>query len=157
MHLEYKQYTIFTTLIIFFFFNTEAGEELRVQIFHFDDSGDDLIYKGSEILPPNANHSNSSATAYSLNFLNEKISLSFNVTVKIFCDDGYLVPDCVVKCLPLNTTAGHCDCDYENGKKVCLPGWYRESENCTKYCLPEDDQYGHYDCSQTGDKVCLGN
>ena len=100
-----------------------------------------------------ANYSYLSSTAYPIIFKHKKIS--FNVAVRIYCDNGFLIPDCAKKCTPQNDTNAHYDCDYSKGEKVCLPGWFGEITNCIKYCVPQHNQYGHFKCSRTGNKMCL--
>ncbi len=77
----------------------------------------------------------------------------FSVT----CNDKFLVPSCSDYCVDTNNATGHYKCNYINGTRECLAGWY--GPNCLKpklSCTPRDDNLGHYSCDpSTGEKRCL--
>ncbi len=76
---------------------------------------------------------------------------------RVFCNERYLLPTCEEYCVHTNNDQGHYDCDYANGKKVCIDGWY--GPKCLqkrKDCTPRNNVIGHYRCDPiTGDIICL--
>ncbi|XP_065065131.1 uncharacterized protein LOC135691248 [Rhopilema esculentum] len=80
-----------------------------------------------------------------------------DVKVRVFCNSGFLIPSCQEHCTFTNNSKGHYKCDFVNGTKICLDGWY--GDKCLqkkKSCNPRDDVFGHYSCHPiTGDIVCL--
>ena len=78
----------------------------------------------------------------------------FSKFLRVYCDNGYLIPSCEEHCSSTNNLIGHYDCDFVNGKKQCQDGWH--GDNCSNYCLPRNDDLGHYTCdNRTGNIVCL--
>jgi hypothetical protein len=134
----------------------QRNQTLKVLIKDEDDiTHHDLIYDGTQMLPGKASKSKYSSQPYSIRFKGNYVTL--DIIVKIYCNPGYLVPDCETFCLPRNDSKGHLSCDYENGTKTCLPGWFAVETNCTRYCVPQNSEQGHYNCSETGEKLCLNH
>ena len=84
-----------------------------------------------------------------------KIAKIFSDSVS--CDANYLIPTCSDLCIDTNDATGHYKCNYAEGTRECLQGWY--GERCNKkvtLCTPRNDTLGHYKCnSATGEKICL--
>eukprot|EP00794_Sanderia_malayensis_P018732 gene18732-20621_t len=80
------------------------------------------------------------------------------IEVRVFCDERYLVPSCEEYCVRTESEErGHYECDYVNGKKICLDGWY--GPRCLKKrkdCWARNNATGHYNCDPvTGEIICL--
>ena len=97
------------------------------------------------------------ATSHSHTFRGRRSHME--VTLKVFCDVNYLIPDCQSYCAPRNNTDGHFTCDYAAGVKLCLDGWYDPGTDCVKkkkFCVPLNSTLGHYECNPvSGEKICL--
>ncbi|XP_057291916.1 uncharacterized protein LOC130614506 [Hydractinia symbiolongicarpus] len=46
------------------------------------------------------------------------------------CNKWYMLPDCVLQCIPRDDHSGHYTCDDVKGK-ICLSGWVNVEKNCT--------------------------
>lgn len=141
---------------------TLQGASIAIEV--WDDDSDQLIGKLDDFVDkytlivnrkPSKNKKTSLAEAKKLC---GKHSCT-NIKTEVYCDDKYLVPECNEYCISHDNDLGHYNCDYDNGFKVCLEGWYDSLSNCTKKkkeCTPRNDTAGHYNCDHiSGEKICL--
>lgn len=145
--------------LVYHFFSWQGSFALSVEVRDKDDGifgSDDHVDRVDKnwVLP--AQQKESVATAKQT-LLSGRVSL-IKVEASVYCDDTFLLPSCREPCVYTDNEHGHFSCDYENGKKVCLDGWYGGG-NCLKkrkYCVPRDDDGAHFKCDRvTGDIVCL--